>query len=216
MYRYLFFGLMVIATGATGCRQAQQQPDLDTPVKYIIDGHKLQIPLRYHYYESIKRKGRWPRPKPDFKDSQYLEIVALLPDLVPYRDDNAHEFEKLGHGNRIAISLRKNSLRPLKDILTDIQYRLTLRPDAPSGLIRYAERQPPGQATDLYIKKDDANGFFKMRCVHDKALPSPACKVTRIDKRGLVLEYTFKLEALEQWETIGASVNALIEGFEVK
>lgn len=212
-------GLVLLAAlaGLPGCNvpaSMQPPPRLDTPVKYSINGQKMQIPLRYHYWESVKRSNRWPRPKPGFREVEHLEITALLPDLAPYRDDNRLEFEKPGHGNRISISLGKNTLRPLPEYLAIIGGRLTAQSSTLPGLSRLSEpRGSNNVMEDLYLKTDTTGAYFTMRCVHN--VPSPGCKVTRIDENGLVLMYSFSATYLEYWNDIGESIDALMAGFHV-
>lgn len=195
-----------------------QNTDLDTPVRYTLGGKKYQVPLGYHYVDSVKRNGRWPNPKDEFTEAGAISITGLLPGVRPYEESTRAEFEQLGHGNRISILITPEvTLYPMHEWLARMNSgdRLRVLPSELEGLTHYRDNEmskDESKGTDIYIKE---SGYFKLRCPRIKA-PSPGCDVTKVSNEGLQIHYSFGKSHLMSWQEIDKDVDKRIEEFRVK
>jgi hypothetical protein len=59
-------------------------------------GLGFDIPVTYYHSGYLRNQRRWPRPSHAREEVDYITINALLPDLEPYTEINATEFETPG------------------------------------------------------------------------------------------------------------------------
>ena len=192
--------------------------DLNTPVRYTLGGKHYEVPLGYHYVDSVKRHGRWPNPKDEFSEAGAISITGLLPGVRPYEESTRTEFERLGHGNRISILITPEvTLYPMHEWLARMNSmnRLQLLPSELEGLIHYWDNhmgKDVSKGEDIYIKE---SGYFMLRCPRLEA-PSPGCDVTQVSNEGLQIHYSFGKSHLMSWREIDQDVERRIEEFRVK
>lgn len=207
--------LLVALSGCAG--SAEQPPDLSVPVGYEMDGAKFEVPLGYHYYDSVKRKGRWPRPKEGFAEAGAIAFTALWPGMRPYSEIDKAEFETLGFGNKINVRISpRGELYPIDEWLARMHSGNRLEPVLSDldGLTRYWDNYggtDEGQGSDIYIK-DGMGAYFKLDCPRVQA-PSPACSVMKEAGRDLQIHYSFAKAHLPAWREIDRDVENLIESF---
>ena len=67
-------------------------------------GLDFDVPLNYDHRAYLQNHRQWPRPPHGRQAVDYITIHALLPDLEPYTELNAAEFEKPGWGRVIRAS----------------------------------------------------------------------------------------------------------------
>jgi len=182
-----------------------------------MDGAKFEVPLGYHYYDSVKRKGRWPSPKQAFSPAGAISITALWPGVRPYSTDSKAEFETPGFGDKINVLISPwGELYPIEDWLARMNSGARLQPVASDfpGLTRYWDNYggtDQRQGSDVYVR-DEAGAHFKMDCPRAEA-PSPACSVIRETGRNLQVHYSFSKAQLSAWREIDRGVENLIESF---
>ncbi|MFC3656479.1 hypothetical protein ACFOPN_12645 [Xanthomonas hyacinthi] len=128
---------------SVGCAP-MKEVDLDEPVRYVLAGKKYEVPLGYHYVDSLKRRNRWPHPKKEFTEAGAISITGVIPGIRPYGKSTKAEFERLGHGNKISILISPEvTLCSSDDYIRRMNgsNRLTLLPSDLSGLTHYWDNQ---------------------------------------------------------------------------
>lgn len=156
------------------------------------------------------------------KEVDYIKIGALLPDMTPYTEQTAAEFDKLGWGKVVVISLShrpwgswdnflSNSIKqnsPLEQIQNSTKV---------SGLLHYIDA-PANR--EYFVSQDHLR---VIRCVAEPKQQGrfPYCELNRPYKykagsfvpNNLFIEYTFSRDYLQQWREIDEKVDAIFDRF---
>lgn len=180
-------------------------------VKYQIGPYKFDIPLKYHFKDFIKFGRDWPSAPKKRKKLDVLEITALLPDLVPYTEENKGEFDQLGWGNKIRISVNRSTYDGEKRFRRRVS--LTKAINNQNDLIDENALYSSISNTEIWLLTDAP--FTKISCSKEKSAPYPYCNVLT-NYKTIEIEYSFSRDYLPDWKKIDLSVKRLIESFEEK
>lgn len=215
-----YYALTVVTMVCSCGGDMKLEPDLDGPVRYVLGGERYEVPLGYHYMDSVKRNGRWPTPRDEFNRTEEISITGIIPGVEPYKESTRSEFETLGHGNKINIRISSLvTVYPMGEYLERMKVagRLQLLHSELDGLIHYWDNMGGSdeeRGADIYIK-DNEDVYFLLNCPRVNA-PSPACEVTKITLGGLQIKYTFSRAHVMSWQSIDDDVGRKIEQFKVR
>ena len=184
--------------------------------KYKISNIRLDIPKAYHYGEYEKR-SKWPKINSGVHQSEYITIDVILPNLDAVNEQNKHVFKQLGWGEKIRISLNSSPIYSFDRIISNYLNRNLLVESsyALKGLQTYklkmVENGKPYK--DFFVKKREGTIDFIGRCTLVTERSSPSCKVDRILKNGIHLQYIYSRNHIEQWGHIDRSILTLLNSF---
>lgn len=197
-----------------------------------IDGVEFDVPLNYHFREYNPKLGGWhlahSRKQHELQERQeidYINISALLPELEPVTEANLTEFQVLGWGNRMSVSL--THFRPHEYFFKNTLPSLERREPSPEmpGMFHYYY-----YGSDLYMSHDQpVKELTTIRC-NDQAVfheASPACNINTFyipkyasqasldsaNKAILSLEYYIPRQYLPQWESVDQKLKQLLDQF---
>lgn len=194
----------------------------DAKVKYQLDGRKYQVPMGYQWYAHIKHQS-WPDPKDTYTETTAFEVFALLPNLIPYSNAVADQFDNVrGRGDRLDIRLSSlsNTQKPLAELI-EVWKQVGSFVEQPANslvpeLKRYLKK--PGHHSsedlweDVYIIESAGRRWEWIEC--DMNVPFPSCHLyQRSNDRRPHLEYVFGMKYLPQWREVCDRGTALIESF---
>lgn len=191
--------------------------NLSTPVLYRLDGKSYDIPLSYHSMDRVSR-DRWPTPRTQRRDVDYISIMGLLPGFTPFREQDAAAFNEPGPGTRVDVlvgSASNGHPRPMTDYLAFLRQGGRLRDKGQyQGLKHFFDTKRSdleAKGADLYVKEDEA--YFQIYC--DRTPDNGLCQVSRIRDDGLYVQYSFSRRYLPQWRSIDQAITRSFDGFEV-
>lgn len=192
--------------------------NLETEVIRVeLEGRRYNIPMRYRYWESVVKLGRWPQAKPNRVKVEELSISVLLPDLRPYYPEDDARWKTRGFGDRIEVSLTSSIGIPdwfphVKDQYMQGRIPNTNRTADYLGLIAFSSPSPSathfpvGSQPELIIycsEKPESDSF------------SPSCRVKSNYKSGVAINYSMGKKHLPSWPHIDASLKAMFDQFEL-
>jgi hypothetical protein len=215
----LFFAVALTACGLSA--EEKNAMNLDTGlVKIEIEDHRFDIPLRYMYGQSVETYGRWPTPKSEREQVGGLSLSVLLPDMRPYYKEDDARWKVQGHGERVEVTIAKpvgswdewypHMLSETRRFAADGQfykkeadiYNL-IRFSEPTGNSYFAQSgQKIAITCDTSTPPPKWNGFY-----------SPSCKVKSNYLPGIVIEYYYALNYLNQWKDIDDNLKAMFDKF---
>ena len=235
------FAVLMSVLWISGCSIAEEQAEyvsipLKDASKYSlrasVAGVPFNVPVSLSYRGYSKEFHGWPHLRKAYLDDSgtrlpfdYINIEALYPDMTPIDENNFKEFEVLGHGKRVAITL--TYFRPwdyyFKHTLP-LEKKLPESPDMP-GMHHYFTR---GYA-DYYLSHNYSTpDLTRVRCHRQSHWkhPSPGCVVetsyrpdsglmATIGTNGAIyrLEYRFAASYLPHWREMDAKIKAMFDQF---
>lgn len=189
-----------------------------------LENINFDIPVLYNY-TTYSISGRWPRPTQGELDDRSrrkvnnIWIEVLLPDMDIYDKSNAAEFEVLGHGKRLRITVQK--LRKKWPYYFNNAFKRLIPLDKSTlvpNMIRY--RDPQSIYSDVYFNSINPDETItKIRCyapenpVINKTMTSPNCTVDTVYNDQVEVSYTFSLDFLPRWKEIDKKVRVLLDSF---
>ncbi len=180
------------------------------------------MPVLYTYFNYKTTGRRWIRPTQGEIDGtsrrevDHISVEVLLPDMAPYKESNAADFDTLGRGKRLRIDISRPRIN-WPYYFNNAFKRLIPLPasSVAPNMLRY--RDPKSQFSDVYFSDvNPEKKITKMRCVDPQNTPfpppppNPICKVNTIYRDKLAIIYTFSLEYLPQWKEIDQKARALL------
>jgi hypothetical protein len=184
-----------------------------------VEGVAFDVPVNYHHEEFAMLKV-WPRPpqaqveRRERPKVDVIKITALLPDVEPYTEANAVEFEKPGWGKKVEAYMTKRRVN-WKYYFDNFSQRLVKLPESPevSGMLHYRDSLA---RHDVYFSHDHPDpNLTRIICPDssiDKA-PSPSCHVQTVYMDRFDLKITFARPYLGQWRDIERKLKALFDRF---
>jgi hypothetical protein len=183
-------------------------------------GIRFDIPVTYDYSGFVRKQRQWLRPSRDEvhgakrREVDYIVITALLPDMEPYTEENAAEFEKPGWGRKVRVSMTHMPRANWPYYFEHFAHRLERLPDFPEvpRMLHYR---------DLYLKNEvflshDHAVKDLIRIICDAQVPPPPfpnCKVATLYLNRFYFEYSFGRPYLPQWREIDRKLKALYDQF---
>jgi hypothetical protein len=198
-----------------------------------VGGVNFDVPLTYLFGGYSHKDGGWlavsnkvettgtVRPSVD-----YINFVALMPDLAPLSEENLADFDVGSWGKKVRVSLT-HIIRPL-DCGSDYEKSFSLEKlpessEVPEMLHYYVN------GNDIYISHNCASpDLTNITCDNQKTnpVPFPHCKIdtsyhppaevlASIHKDGAIfrLEYYFSSQYLSQWRDIDMKLKSLFDQF---
>ena len=178
-------------------------------VKYQIGPYKFDIPLKYHFKDFIKSGRDWPSPPKKRKKLDVLEITALLPDLIPYSEENKGKFDQPGWGDKIRISVNRSIYDGEKRFRRTASLMKLINNQ--NDIIDENALYYSISHTEIWLLTDDP--FTEISCKKEESSPYPYCNILT-NYKTIEIEYSFSRDYLPDWKKINLSVKRLIESFE--
>ncbi len=218
--------VLIISVGIFLLKPAKPEPPLtleqakNLSFRVSIKGVPFDVPVNYHYTQYSYFKI-WPRPpqnqidKVERKEIDYIKVAALLPDMLPYTEENAAEFETSGWGKKVTILFGQEKNLDLTYISKLEKFENSKLP----GMLQY--ENGIGR-NDTFISQDY---LISVRCDSEPSKKGryPSCEVLRPyhykQANGatafpvLHLRYHFSRDYLQQWREIDEKVIALFDRF---
>lgn len=212
--RLVLLALVLALEGCSGEKPATLQEAQGLTYRLSVGGVGFDMPVTYDYssYSMIfKRKG-WPRP-PQTRDAvDYLSVTMLLPDMEPYNERNAAEFEALGPGRKVKIALT-HLFRPWDYYFQNFAWRrtpLSEHPDIP-GMLHYRDEMA---RHELFFSHDyPARNLTRILCPDSRNASDPNCHVETLYRDRFRLEYWFAQRYLPQWREIDRKLRERLDQF---
>ena len=189
--------------------------------KVTVEGVNFDVPVLYHYNDVYL--GTWPTPTDDElegkrKKVDVLRFKALLPDLAPYNENNAKEFEVLGHGKKVGIYMTKRKVNWRYYFDNFFEKDLTPLPDSTSVPNMFRYRDISANNEQVYFSANKPiNKLIKITCDDPELDPrppvSPSCEVQTVYQDRYDLTLTFALEYLPQWREIDQKAQQILDSF---
>jgi len=110
---YLLYAIILfilIAIGRVGIYLYDERPLSIEEAKHLkyyvtVENVNFDVPVLYTYYNYKTTGRRWIRPTQGEIDGtsrrevDHINVEVLLPNMAPYKESNAAEFDTLGRGN---------------------------------------------------------------------------------------------------------------------
>jgi hypothetical protein len=176
-------------------------------------GLGFDIPVTYYHSGYLRNQRRWPRPSHAREEVDYITIDALLPDLEPYTETNAAEFETPGWGRKIKASMTHLPRGDWAYYFKNFAYRLERLPDSPEvpGMLHY---QDTLTKHEIFLSHDrPAPNLIFINCRDTTNRPFPSCDVQTLYRNRFYFKYTFGRSFLSQWREIDCKLKALFDHF---
>lgn len=215
--------IFLCAVACVGCIQKEKPMTLnelkELKFKVTVEGVNFDVPVLYHYNDAYL--GTWPTPTDDElggkrKKVDVLRFKALLPDLAPYNENNANEFEVLGHGKKVGIYVTKRRVN-LDYYFNGAFKRLVQLPASQyvPNMYRYKD---PMTYDQIYLSQNKpTDKLIKITCNDPELDPRPpvsaSCEVQTVYQDRYDLTLTFALEYLPQWREIDQKAQQLLDSF---
>jgi len=201
-------------------------------IRVSVDGVNFDVPLVYDFRGYNQQLHGWvgvPQGQIEGKERlsvDYVEVDALLPDISPMSEENLAQFEVLGWGKKIHVSITHK--RSWDYFFKNSFGELQRQPDSPEvpGLLHYYD--PLGKA-DMYFSHDyPTDELISIHCSDEKIFhhKSPSCKaetsyrpapdlVTAKHIEGAIfhLEYSLPSQYVGQWREIDRKLRSLFDQF---
>lgn len=180
-----------------------------------VEGVKFDIPVNYHY-EEFETLKVWPRPAQAQVDGRerpkvdVIKITALLPDMAPYSEGNAVEFEHKGWGRKVRVYMtaRRVDWKYYFDNFAKRLEKLPKSAEAPS-MLHYRD---PLARHDVYFSHDRPHPeLIRILCKEEGKFPY--CRVQTVYLDRFDFEISFAREHLSQWRDIEHKLKALFDRF---
>lgn len=189
-------------------------------LKVTVDGVPFDVPVLYHYNAYDKKRNSWPTS--DLSENigirrnvDTLQFTALLPDLEPYSQTNAHLFNDPTHGHKIRVSLIKKQ-GDWSYYFDNAFKRLYPSGDGPKlqGFRQYEDKVGGRVIKIVYLNNDkpDSN-LVLINCDLPNSVVSPGCTVTAPYLDRFHVKYFFGLNYLDRWHEIHRKLTLLLDDF---
>lgn len=184
---------------------------LDIPVEYIYGRHPDNIDIFDN--PSLKRfiGAR--------KAITSIRIVALLPDVEPYSEENKHKFLEPGWVDKVKIVL--TSRTPNWNYYFD-NFSYRLKRLEPLNYLQHMNRYVDTVTKkETFISSDSpSDNLVMISCTssefNPRSPPFPMCDVSRRFSDDIYIRYYFGRKYIEGWPAIDKKIIGIVEGFVVK
>jgi len=182
-----------------------------------VEGVAFDVPVNYSHSEYAMFKA-WPRPPQAQVEGRVrpkvdvIKITALLPDMEPYTEANAVEFEKPGWGKQVKVYMTKRRVN-WKYYFDNVGPRLKRLSDSPEvpGMLYYRD---PAAKHDVYLSHDHPDpNLTRIICKDPEKGKSPYCTVYTVYLDRFDFQITFARPYLGQWRDIERKLKALFDRF---
>ncbi len=217
-------GLVVLLLALSACGEEGREISLEEAkrvrFRVSVDGVGFDIPVNYHHNEFVFLRGRWPSPPRaqvegrERRKVDYLSFQVVFPNLEPYTEATAAEFDKVGLDRQISVSVthleRPNWLYYFEHVGP------RLRKEAPvSELPTMRHYFDTVTNQDVYVDHNDPKSITT-RIICDRPKPNtfPGCTTeTRYKNDRFNLNHHFGLAYLSQWPEADHKLRALLDQF---
>lgn len=222
----LFLIVTVLMT-ISACSAKEKSPPMSLEeashlkFRVSVEGVPFDVPVTYAHSEYVMFKS-WPRvPKEQTEGKSRpqvdsVKITALLPDIEPYTEKNAAEFDKLGYGKKIEVHMSHRSVN-WPYYFKHFFNRLKRLPDSPEvpAMLRYLDAVTKHEVFLSADKPQD--DLIRIIChsqeFDSKPAPSPSCHVETVFLNRFEFSYSFHRNYLGQWREIDRKLKARYEEF---
>jgi hypothetical protein len=206
----------------SACWAKETRPMTPEEVKTLkfrvsVEGVAFDVPVNYHHEEFAMLKV-WPRPSQAQVEGRerpkvdVIKITALLPDMEPYTEANAAEFNKPGWGKQVKVYMTKRRVN-WKYYFDNVGPRLKRLPDSPEvpKMLYYRD---PAAKHDVYLSHDhpDSN-LTRITCKDSGKRKFPYCTVYSGYLDRFDFQITFARPYLSQWRDIERKLEAVFNRF---
>lgn len=175
------------------------------PVHIVIAGHNFTIPRAYISMRSSWRGGRM--------SGVLLDVI--LSNFEPYNKENASEFKKPGHNQKIHFSILSRNYRlPTQVIFARMRKdALGKEKKGPFGFRYYRlPRRYPYE--DLFFRYLSDGSLYYLTCSPVGSVPFPGCVASIYIKNDIHLRYSYGRQHLKDWKKIDQGIRKLVRSFE--
>ncbi len=192
----------------------------------------FDVPLTYSYrsFGKFEEEKRWSPPNSRRKKVDVISIQGLMPDMAPYSEENAVEFDRLGWGKKLMATLSPG-VQDWTYYLEHSAKRLEPMPESaetPKGFKRFYDpniddpefknRVSASRAleitSEVFMNFDrPVSGATRIRCYLPGSAFSPSCKVDTEYRGAYLLTYWFSRDYLAQWVEIDRAVKTAFDRF---
>lgn len=182
-----------------------------------VEGVAFDVPVNYSHSEYAMFKA-WPRPPQAQVEGRerpkvdVIKIIALLPDMEPYTEANATEFDRNDWGRKVSGYLTKRRVN-WKYYFDNFAHRLERLPGSPEvpGMLHYRDLDTKA---DVYFSHDHPDPeLIRILCKDSQGRKFPSCKVQTVYRDRFDFEITFARPYLGQWRDIERKSKALLDRF---
>ena len=188
--------------------------------RVTVNGVAFDIPVNYSHAEYAMFK-RWPSPTKEELEGRVrrkvdvIKMVVLMPDMEPYTERNAKEFDRHDWGDKVSIFMTTSRAD------WEYYYRYTVPllqrlPDIAEmpGMYRYRD---PALSQIVYLShKQPASSVTRIICPDQSKAPSPYCKVDTQYTDHFDLKVAFSQKHLGHWRMIDRKVKSLLNNLKVE
>jgi hypothetical protein len=207
----------------SACSSRDTQPMTPEEVQTLkfrvsVEGVAFDVPVNYHHgeFETIKV---WPRPPQAQVEGRkrpkvdVIRIYALLPDMHPYMEANAAEFDKPGWGKKARVYLTKRRAN-FKYFFDNFGQRLQRLPESPEvpGMLHFLDYDNHLFFSHVPIEPMDPN-LVHIKCSERGSVPSPSCNIWTVYLDRFDLQIAFARSYLAQWRDIERKTKLLLDKF---
>jgi hypothetical protein len=179
----------------------------------------FDVPVNYHHgeFEALKVWPRPPRAQVEGRERPKVDVIkidALLPDMQPYTEANAAEFNKPGWGKKVMVYLTKRRVN-WQYYFDNTGKRLVKLPESAEvpGMLHYRD---PLARHDVYFSHDHPEpNLIRIICKGDEETKgkSPYCNIDTVYSGHFDLQITFARSYLSQWRDIERKTKKLFDQF---
>lgn len=182
-----------------------------------VEGVAFDVPVNYSHSEYAMFKA-WPRPPQAQVEGRerpkvdVIKIIALLPDMEPYTEANATEFDRNDWGRKVSGYLTKRRVN-WKYYFDNVGPRLKRLSDSPEvpGMLYYRD---PAAKHDVYLSHDHPDpNVTRIICKDPEKGKFPDCNVYTVYLDRFDFQITFARPYLGQWRDIERKSKALLDRF---
>ena len=184
-------------------------------VRIKLNDDKFNVPLRYMYGEAIEKYHRWPKPKKERMNVDYLHVSVLLPDMRPYYSEDDAKWRTPGFGDRVEINILASLIQ--YDLLYKrYQYQEDLKNGrVTAGISEYGLQSYIEPSFNTYFPLDVMHQKTDISCYIDRknSMKPKSCNVRTHYRDNIRLEYYYDANYLKNWKEIDAKIKERLNQF---